>query len=283
MSSSLRNAMREFLDGWQADMPQAWQVLCATAAPDFEAIGDDLELEIWEPIFPVRRSRHFPGMPKGAHLFRAYDDIAPEQVSCIILGQDPYPEPGFATGRAFEAGNVAEWRELDKMFSRSIRAFTQLIVAARTGDTSYTCGFSEWPRTLRDIEQGAIEMEAPSAVADRWVRQGVLLLNASLTLTRFQVDIDPHQSRGHVPLWQPIVQKTLAMLAGSGKPMVFIAFGDVAAEAFAAAGIFEGRNSNITAILRDHPARADAVLGRPNPFILCNDFLEEMGSNPIAW
>ncbi|MDW5317019.1 uracil-DNA glycosylase [Rhizobium sp. PL01] len=283
MSSSLRNAMREFLDGWQADMPQAWREHCASAAPDFEAIGDDLELEIWEPIFPVRRSRHFPGMPKGAHLFRAYDDIAPEQVSCVILGQDPYPEPGFATGRAFEAGNVAEWRELDKMFSRSIRAFTQLIVAARTGDTSYTCGFFEWPRTLRDIEQGAIEMEAPSAVADRWVRQGVLLLNASFTLTRFQVGIDPHQSRGHVPLWRPIVQKTLAMLAGSGRPIVFIAFGDVAAEAFAAAGIREGRNGNITAILRDHPARADAVLERPNPFILCNDFLEEMGSNPIAW
>ncbi len=283
MSSSLRNAMREFLDGWQADMPPAWRDLCTGAAPDLEAIGGDLELEIWEPIFPVRRSRHFPGMPKGAHLFRAYDGIAPEQVSCVILGQDPYPEPGFATGRAFEAGNVDEWRELDKMFSRSIRAFTQLIVAARTGDASYASGFSEWPRTLRDIEQGSVEMEAPSAVADRWVGEGVLLLNASLTLTRFQVGIDPHQSRGHVPLWRPLIQKTLAMLAGSGRPIVFIAFGDVAAEAFAAAGIREGRNGSVAAILRDHPARADAVLERPNPFILCNDFLEDMGSNPIAW
>lgn len=283
MATPLRAAMEEFLSDWSTDLPALWHELIGHVVPGFELIDPKLELEIWEPIFPVRRDKHFPGMPVGTHCLRAFDGIDPADVKCVVLGQDPYPEPGFATGRAFEAGNLAGWNELNKMFSKSIRAYTQQIVAARTGDLSYARSFEDWPKTLNAIEIGAVKLEHPSAIADRWVRGGTLLLNASLTLTRFKVDVDPHQSHGHLLLWQPVIVETLRALAARGKPLVFLGFGDAAALALELAGIDETIGGNLRCVLRDHPAFADSVLSRPNPFILCNDFLEEMGSTPIAW
>lgn len=283
MTVLLRDAMEEFLSDWPADLNEPWRSVLENVTLDFAGISSELELEIWEPIFPVRRGKHFPGMPVGTHCLRAFDCIDPNDVRCVILGQDPYPEPGFATGRAFEAGNLADWDELNKMFSKSIRAYTQQIVAARTGDFSYARSFDDWPKTLDAIESGAVKLEHPSRIADRWVSEGVLLLNASLTLTRFKVDIDPHQSEGHLILWRPLIVETLRILAERGKPLVFLGFGDAAAQALKLAGIDETIRGPLRCFLRDHPARADEVLARPNPFILCNDFLEEMGSRPIAW
>lgn len=283
MPVQLRSAMIETLAGWHGDIAPAWRDALGAVALDFDAIDPTLELQPWEPIFPSRRDKTFPGAPKGAHMLRAFDGIAPQDVRCVILGQDPYPEPGFSTGRAFEAGNVVTWRELDKMFSKSIRAFTQQIVAARTGNLAYARSFADWPATLAAIESGRVDLEGAGVLAQRWVDDGVLLLNASLTLSRFKVEIDAHQSRGHLPLWRPLMLQVLRHLAGRGSPIVFIGFGDVAAQTLALAGITEGRHALCACILRDHPARADAVLALENPFLLCNRYLETMGAKPVAW
>lgn len=254
----------------------AWRRVIGSVDLDFDAIDPALDLESWEPIFPARRGKRFPGAPSGSHLLHAFDGIDPDDVRCVILGQDPYPEPGFSTGRAFEAGNVAAWRELDKMFSRSVRAFIQLIVAARTGDDRYSGSFANWPATLDAIETGVVAFEAPGELAGRWIDQGVLLLNSSLTLSRFRVDADPHQTRGHLPLWRPLISAVLRSLARSGRPVVFIGFGHVAAAALAEAEID-------AAIVREHPANADAVLALDNPFRLANAALAAAGGPPIAW
>ncbi|TIM17949.1 MAG: uracil-DNA glycosylase, partial [Mesorhizobium sp.] len=102
-------------------------------------------------------------------------------------------------------------------------------LAARTGDLSYARSFDDWPKTLAAMESGAADIEQPSDIADRWVSKGVLLLNASLTLTRFKVDVDPHQSKGHLRLWRPLIVETLRALASREKPLVFLGFGDAAA------------------------------------------------------
>ncbi|BCH31657.1 hypothetical protein MesoLjLc_35870 [Mesorhizobium sp. L-8-10] len=282
MPVKLVDAMRETLSGWQADVPPAWRPMLADVALGFDAIDPALEVEPWEPIFPVRRDRTFPGAPKGAHMLRAFDGIEPQAVRCVILGQDPYPAPDFSTGRAFEAGNVAAWRELDKMFSKSVRAFTQQICAARSGNPTYARSFDDWPTTLADIENGKIGLEAPDELADRWVSQGVLLLNSSLTLSRFRVEVDPHQARGHLPLWQPLIQRVLTHLAASGRAIVFIGFGDAAIDNLRLAGVAEP-TAPMAAVLREHPARADAVLSLENPFLVSNRHLEAMGAEPVAW
>ena len=217
-------------------------------------------------------------------MLRAFDNLPPEEVRCVILGQDPYPCPAFSTGRAFEAGNLARWRELDKMFSPSVRAVIQLIVAARTGEAHYARSFAQWPAMLAAIEGGAVDLEASDTLADRWVASGVLLLNSSLTLTRFQREGDPHQVRGHLPLWRPLMVRVLSHLVARDAPVVFIGFGNAAAETLAAAGL-GGSDAGATgrAIFRPHPAAADEVLAQENPFTLCNRRLRAMGAAAVDW
>ena len=284
MAVQLRAALRETLEGWQEDIHQPWCDVITDVALGFEQVDATLELEPWEPIFPIRRGQAFPGAPAGAHMLRAFDGLAPEDVRCVILGQDPYPCPAFSTGRAFEAGNVARWRELDKMFSPSVRAVIQLVVAARTGEAHYARSFAQWPATLAAIERGAVELEEPAALADRWVASGVLLLNTSLTLTRFQREGDPHQVRGHLPLWRPLMVRILDRLARRDTPTVFIGFGDAAAQALDDAGLGGARaNADKRVILGPHPAAADEVLAQENPFTLCNRRLQALGAAAVEW
>ena len=283
MAKRLRSALRHTLRGWQEDVEPAWRDVVRSVALAYGDVDPTLEIEPWEPIFPARRGAVFPGAPAGAHMLRAFDGIAPEDVRCVILGQDPYPCPAFATGRAFEAGNVAHWRELDKMFSPSVRAFIQAIIAARTGEVRYARRFADWPATLAAIESGTVDLEAPEALADRWVASGVLLLNTSLTLSRFQRAVDPHQLRGHLPLWRPLMIRVIEHLARRETPVVFIGFGDAAAETIQAAGLSGPDAGGDRVILRPHPAEADAFLALENPFALCNRRLQAIGADPVDW
>lgn len=280
--------MEDILAGWRDDLDPDWRAVFATTDLGFEAIDPSLTLDAWEPVFPARKGRAYPGAPKGAHIFRAFEGIRPADVRVVVLGQDPYPCAAFSTGRAFEAGNVASWRELEKMFSVSVRTYMQLIAAARTGDPAYAASTAEWPRLRDDIEAGRLDIEPAAAIADRWVRQGVLLVNSALTLSRFRVEGDPHQLRGHLPLWRPFTVALLGFLAARGTPTVFIGFGGQAADALAAAGIVETKGplpagATVATILRDHPARGNAVLALDNPFVLANRSLAAMGEKAVAW
>lgn len=106
MSVRLKTAMEELLSDWHSDLREPWRALLGNVALDFDGIAPELKMEIWEQIFPVRCGKHFPGMPVGTHCLRAFDGISPDDIRCVVLGLVPYPEPGFATGHAFEAGNL---------------------------------------------------------------------------------------------------------------------------------------------------------------------------------
>jgi uracil-DNA glycosylase len=170
------------------------------------------------------------------------------------------------------------------MFSKSIRTFMQLIAAVRTGDGGYVGSTADWERLIADIEAGRIDLEPAAEIADRWVRQGVLLLNSSFTLSRFAVAGDAHQVHGHLPLWRPVVTAVLRRVAARATPVVFLGFGDQAADALAEAGITETASPpNVACLLREHPARAEAVLALENPFVNCNSALVSMGARPVSW
>jgi len=162
MPHQLRLALQETLQGWRGDIQEPWLDVIGDVRLGFEEVDAKLELESWEPIFPPRRGRSFPGAPAGAHIFHAFDGLAPQDVRCVILGQDPYPCPAFSTGRAFEAGNVIRWFELEKMFSPSVRAVIQFVVAARTGECRFARNFKQWPVTLAAIEQQTVDLEPPN-------------------------------------------------------------------------------------------------------------------------
>lgn len=283
MTIALKDAMYDILDGWREDLSPTWRSIFAETKLGFDDMDLALMLEPWEPVFPARRDQTFLGAPKTAHIFRAFDRIAPDAVTTIVLGQDPYPCPAFATGRAFEAGNVAGWRELEKMFSTSVRTFVQLIAAARTGDPCYARSTEGWDRLIHDIEAGNLDMEPAEHIADRWVDEGALLLNSSFTISRFAVEGDPHQLRGHLPLWRPLLLTVLRYLIARNSPIVVIGFGDQAASTLVKAGINQGKAGNVGCILREHPAFAESVFALENPFVASNRMLTEMGGAAVSW
>ena len=97
---------------WRLHLPQGaednrdscWRAFFeGCTPPDPQSLPDALEAQPPPPIFPGRLGAL--RAPDGAHLCKAFDGLTPADVRVMVLGQDPYPEIGQATGRAFEDGS----------------------------------------------------------------------------------------------------------------------------------------------------------------------------------
>ncbi|MDX3905737.1 MAG: uracil-DNA glycosylase [Pigmentiphaga sp.] len=180
--------------------------------------------------------------------FRALDLLAPEEVRVVILGQDPYHGPGQAQGLAFSVPD----------------------------------GFKR-PPSLRNIfNEIAMCFGGDPAVfgndLERWARQGVLLLNTSLTVE----DGLPasHARQG----WEAFTDAVIAAVAREPSPKVFMLWG-AHAQAKQALLPPDGTHLVLTA---NHPSPLSARRP-PVPFLGCahfaqaNRWLSERGRRPIAW
>lgn len=128
--------------------------------------------------------------------FRALRLCAPEAVKVVVFGQDPYPKPGHADGLAFSAGHGKP---------ASLRRVFQVLASDRPGF-------------------------APPAAwkLDPWARQGVLLLNPTLTIEVGR--IGSHLECG----WQALTSEIVQALCRRPQqdPPVFLLWGDKAARFF---------------------------------------------------
>ena len=286
MSARLAVALSEMLEGWIDDLSPAWRDVFVGTELGLDDIDPDLELCAHEPIYPTRKTYSHPESPEGAHIFRAFDDIEPNDVRCVLLGQDPYPSIEFSTGRAFEVGSYRSWRNLEEMFTHSLRCFTQCVCAARSERPALARNTSGWKDTIDLIESGEIDLESPPDLVQRWVDQGVLLVNSSLTISRFEVAGHPHQLRGHIPLWRPFIVRLLRYLIEDRPvPVVVVLFGDVAKSAHQAT-ITELADASIveeSTVATEHPAAGDDFLKNGNPLTQCNSILVSRGERPIDW
>ena len=284
MPIKLVDALAEMLDGWHQDLQPAWQPIFESLDLGFDSIDPDLELLSHEPIFPARKNAKQLGAPDGAHLFRAFDELAPSDVRCILLGQDPYPCMTFSTGRAFDIGSYRSWRDLDNMFTHSMRSLMQCVCAERAKRPDLATDTGQWPVVLQMIENGDISLGDPPQLAQTWVNQGVLLLNASLTISRFDVSGDPHQTRGHALLWRPFMVRLLQrLLHDRDDPPPVVLFGDAAKATFKAS--FPERSAMIRDCVfeTEHPAAGDRFLAKGNPFSICNELLAGQQADSIKW
>ena len=283
MTVPLKEALRKLLTDWRVDLPDAWSQVLEGVDPAFDDVDEQLELHPWEPIFPSRRHFTLPDEPPGAHLLRAFDGLAPDAVRCVLIGQDPYPGIGFATGRAFEAGGYRCWSGLENMWSHSMRSLVQSVYAFRSGNPGYAGSIDRWPDVLQAIRAEGSGFPPPRRLAQEWVGQGVLLLNSSFTISRFSVAGDPHQLRGHLPLWRPILARLAQYFFD--RNAVFLLFGEVALNAICASGVVKQdeieRHPAIVAA--PHPAAGDDFLRHPNPFAACNERLLAAGAYPVSW
>ena len=126
--------------------------------------------------------------------FRALRFGGPESVKVVVLGQDPYPKPGHADGLAFSAGQGKP---------ASLRRIFQVLAEDRPG------------------------YSAPAVwKLDRWARQGVLLLNPSLTIE--EGCIGSHMDCG----WQALTSQIVSVLCTSQRPPLFLLWGARAQQFF---------------------------------------------------
>ena len=183
--------------------------------------------------------------PPREELFTAFTLTPPEAVRVVILGQDPYHEPGQAHGLAF-----------------SVRRGVKL------------------PPSLRNIYQ---ELEsdvgaAPAKDGDltAWARQGVLLLNTVLTVESGKAN--SHKNFG----WQKFTDAVLAVCAALPQPVAFVLWGGQAQKK---APLLEGCAYPRLILQGPHPSPLSSYRGffGSRPFSRINAFLRENGEAEIDW
>lgn len=221
---------------------------------------DELLADEWqEPYYQELRSflisEYESGTvyPPAEDIYTALRMTDYDDVKAVILGQDPYHEPGQAYGLAFSV-------------QAGVPAPPSLVNILKELDD--------------DLGTGAPAAEA-RGILDPWAKSGVLLLNTVLTVRAHQAG----SHRGHG--WERFTDRVIEILAARQKPMVFILWGS---NAGAKKGLIEraqdetgGRRHLI--ITAPHPSPLSAYRGFFGGayFSRCNYFLEDNGIEPVDW
>lgn len=124
-------------------------------------------------------------------------------IKIVILGQDPYPEKGRATGRAFEVGDLYTW---DQPFRQvSLKNIVRLIYKSikKIEESESVPRFSE---IVDEIIDGKFPLVNPSQFFVKLEEQGVLFLNTSFT-------VFPGKPLSHFEIWQPFTNNLISWIS----------------------------------------------------------------------
>ena len=181
--------------------------------------------------------------PPGREIFNAFNLCPFDKVKVVIIGQDPYHGPGQAEGLCFSV------KEGVKMPPSLVNIFRE--VQADTG--------SPLP---------------PNGSLRRWAEQGVMLLNATLTVRAHQAA--SHQKHG----WEEFTDAVIRCLAEERDHLVFILWGSSAQQK----GRVIDRERHLV-LSSAHPSPLSAYHGffGNHHFTRCNDYLVRHGEQPIVW
>ena len=181
--------------------------------------------------------------PPGRLIFNAFDLCPFDKVKVVIIGQDPYHEPGQAHGLCFSVNDGVPF-----------------------------------PPSLRNIfKEISDDLGKPVPVSGdltRWARQGVLLLNATLTVRAGLAG--SHQGRG----WEEFTDAAIRELNSGRDGLVFILWGGYAKKK----GAIIDRSRHLV-LSSAHPSPLSAYNGffGNHHFSQANDWLIKHGETPIEW
>jgi uracil-DNA glycosylase len=193
--------------------------------------------------FVKEEYKHQTVYPKGQDIFRAFDACPFDSVKVVILGQDPYHGPGQANGLCFSVHEGVPF------------------------PPSLVNIFKEIKNDIgRDIP--------PHGSLDRWAKQGVLLLNATLTVRAHQAG--SHQKKG----WEMFTDSVIGHLAESRKDVVYFLWGSYAQKKAA----MVSPTDNLV-LKSPHPSPLSAYRGffGENQFSKANEYLASKGQEEIEW
>ena len=200
-------------------------------------LADEFEKPYFARLAEFVRAAYRNGVvyPPPGKIFEAFNRTPFDKVKAVIIGQDPYHEPGQAQGLCF-----------------------------------YVPPSVQTPPSLVNI---AKELGKMPDLLD-WTQQGVLLLNATLTVEAHRAG--SHQGRG----WEVFTDAVIRALAERREHLVFILWGSYAQKK----GSFIDRTRHCV-IESAHPSPLSAYRGffGSRPFSRANEYLASNGIAPIAW
>lgn len=210
-----------------------------------ERLADEFEKPYFKELTEFVRQEYKTQVcyPPGGLIFNAFNLCPFDQVKVVIIGQDPYHGPGQAHGLCFSVNDGIPF-----------------------------------PPSLQNIFkeiQADLGKEVPvSGNLTRWAEQGVLLLNATLTVRAHQAA--SHQRHG----WEEFTDAVIRKLSQERDHLVFILWGAYAQKKGAV--IDRERHLVLTSA---HPSPLSAYHGffGNKHFSLTNAYLEQYGKTPINW
>lgn len=215
--------------------PLAWNSLLT---PEFEK-------PYWRELIERVRTEYERGavFPPRQHLFRALEACAPSEVKVVILGQDPYHTPDVADGLAFS-----------------------------------TLSGNRVPPSLQNIfKEIAAEYGTPVSKdpdLSRWARQGVLLLNASLSVRSGEAN--SHAEYG----WHPFTDAIIHTLSERHANIVFILWGAYAGKK---ASLIDTEKHCVLTSVHPSPLSAHRGFFGCDHFKKANAYLLGHGRSEIDW
>ncbi|PRN02982.1 hypothetical protein A0O30_19595 [Pseudomonas sp. LLC-1] len=132
---NLRDALVLFSTNWQLDLPLSWRSALGSAEPVAVIVPPSLTLGP-EPVFTAQRARLLRDARADAHVFHAFDGLAPEEDRCVLVGQAPYFRTARTTGRSFDQGDLQTWPPASKKMPSSLRRLMQKLAQSRTGKSA---------------------------------------------------------------------------------------------------------------------------------------------------
>jgi len=180
--------------------------------------------------------------PPGSQIFRAFELTPLDQVKVVILGQDPYHNPGQAMGLSFSVpDNIPAPPSLKNIF-KEIESDLGLKMSGRPN------------------------LEA-------WARQGVLMLNAILTVRGGQAA--SHRGQG----WEEFTDAVIKYISDNCEGVVFLLWGNFARSKKA---LIDGRRHTVLEAAHPSPLAGGAFFGCRH-FSRTNEILTQEHKTPINW
>lgn len=187
---------------------------------------------------------HYACYPPGHLIFNAFNLCPFDQVKVVIIGQDPYHEPRQAMGLSFSVPD----------------------------------GVMMPPSLINIFKEIQMDLGTPmpqSGDLSRWAKQGVLLLNATLT-------VRSHAANSHQKLgWSQFTDAAIQALNRDREHVVYLLWGSYARSK--AAYIDGSKNLILQSV---HPSPLSANRGGwfgNHQFSRCNEYLKQNGETPIEW
>jgi uracil-DNA glycosylase len=184
------------------------------------------------------------------------------KVKVIILGQDPYPQKGAATGRAFEVGTLKSWDE--KFKQSSLRNILRAIYVAYNESDSQNDAAPTLTDVRAKMSSGNFKILPPDEFFGSLEKQGVLFLNTTFTC-------ETGNAGSHIKIWENFSECLLSYISRENKRAVWFLWGKNAHcyEKYALGGCYKC----------NHPMLAGGK--GENDFLKCKCFYET--KDTINW